>query len=433
LFATSHTKFLLQKILLKNKDAQSYTLLMREPLADILTLGTELQHSLRDLSQNVGTGSSRVRELTEILGIDKSTASRIVRGLRAESVVGALREFPSGEGLSRFVEACAAGGAAPEIITRADRAVTEFERAVRAMPSGRAGLVAALAGPSSADDEGDATRERAERAARRSAFDAGRFLQGITVDEAVYGLFIGPGSTSDRFDHAMVNAALGVRRLRAGPPITLGAILGSALVPGSPMRVSLSGAELTEDVASAMLPEFCAGVDDRLRVERRGRGLHMWVGESDPPIDKPLSLVYGVRSPNFVERVKSERFHWACTSYAVRRPTRWFMLEVWLHHRAVVGSGPRVAINMEPGRLPDPIGGPPADGRELLETTSRLTPIGRGFTRRGSSRSEAHAPMFRRAMETLGWDPGDFMRYRLEIEYPLAFVEMQVWTELADA
>jgi len=33
-------------------------------------------------------------------------------------------------------------------------------------------------------------------------------------------------------------------------------------------------------------------------------------------------------------------------------------------------------------------------------------------------------------MKRLGWDPDGFVRYRLEIEYPLAFVGMQVWFEL---
>lgn len=410
---------------------------MPTPVEDALGEAGHLCEALRQLAAGIGTGSGRVRELTAVLGIDKSTASRLARGLRAEDVAGAVREMPAIEGLGRFIEACAAGGADRGAVERALGALERFEGAVREIPGGRAGLVTALAGPGDvekserASPEASRARARAERAARRAAFDAARFLQGITVDESVYGLFIGPGSRPDRLHQAVLNAALGIRRLRPGPPITVGGLLGSPLQEGAPTRVSLGGAALGNDAREAMLTEFCVGAEGRLRVDRQGRAYRMWVGEDDPPIDEPMSVVYGMRMPDFIERVKSERYRWACINYQVRRPTRRLTLEVFVHAPGL--SPPRLVMSMEPGRTPDPIGGPPADGRELLEQTSRLVPMGRGLERRGSASSDAHLPMFRRALELLGWDASTLERYRLEVEYPISFVEMQVWMELADA
>jgi hypothetical protein len=113
----------------------------------------------------------------------------------------------------------------------------------------------------------------------------------------------------------------------------------------------------------------------------------------------------------------------------MRRPTKLFVLEVLVWPGAFA-SGPSVHFNMDVQRNPDPIKGPPADGREQLEQSSQFVYMGKGFARKGSSRADGYVPMFRRSMELLGWNPEGFDRYRLEIEYPLQFVGMQSWFEL---
>jgi|GEM_PF-4495195 len=56
--------------------------------------------------------------------------------------------------------------------------------------------------------------------------------------------------------------------------------------------------------------------------------------------------------------------------------------------------------------------------------------MGRGFAEAGTPRADVHLGVMRHAMGELRQDPGDYNRYRLEIEYPLMFVRMQVWFEL---
>jgi hypothetical protein len=164
-------------------------------------------------------------------------------------------------------------------------------------------------------------------------------------------------------------------------------------------------------------------------VEARDRSYLLWLDKKDPPLDTPVSLAYGMHYPDFIDRVKSDRYHFACTNYTMRRPTKLFVLEVLVWPGAFA-SGPSVHFNMDVQRNPDPIKGPPADGREQLEQSSQFVYMGKGFARKGSSRADGYVPMFRRSMELLGWNPEGFDRYRLEIEYPLQFVGMQSWFEL---
>jgi hypothetical protein len=257
-------------------------------------------------------------------------------------------------------------------------------------------------------------------------------LQGISVDAVVHGLFLGPGSTGDRLHQAMLNGSIGVRRLRPGPPITVSGVYGSPLTPGPPTRVTLGGQPISDDPCVALLPEFCSGATDQLRIDRAASRYLLWWEREQPPLDRPSSIVHGVKSMDFVERTKSARYHYTCTNYTVRRPTKLFVLDVLVWQGVFGGRGPEAKFSMDPFRVPDPIAGPPRDGRELLETTSRFVPMGRGLSRRGSARADAFLPMFARSMELLGWMPDDFERYRLEIEYPLSFVGIQTWFELDD-
>lgn len=405
-------------------------------LEQLLGLAAQLRTALGKLLGSIGYHSPRVRDLTGPLGLDKSTASRVVRGMRGADAATALREFPTAEGLARVVDACEAQRARALLITEAREAIGKLEGAVCAFPGGRSGLSASLAGfvtEAGSEGEGNPARARAERAARRAAFNASSYLQGISVDAAVHGLFLGPGTTAERLHQAMLNGSIGMRRLRPGPPITVSGVYGSPLSPGPPTRVTLGGEPISDDPRIALLPEFCSGATDQLRIDRAASHYLLWWEREQPPLDRPSSVAHGVKSVDFIERTKSARYHYACTNYTVRRPTKLFVLDVLVWHDALRSRGPDVKFSMDPFRVPDPIAGPPRDGRELLETTSRFVPMGRGLSRRGTARADAFLPMFARSMQLLGWAPDDFERYRLEIEFPLTFVGIQVWFELEDA
>lgn len=419
-----------------------------KPLRLAIRAAADLQSALRELLSLAGFPAPRVRDLTGDLGIDKSTASRVLRGIRAADGADALREFPSGEGLRVLIKMCAGfglGKAGDAASAKAERSVEALESAVKNLPGGRAGLLSALAmeaggqaeggtGGSSSEDAAAGRRavsDRAARSARRAAFNSWSFLQGIWVESWAHGLYFAPGDQPGSVHQGMLHAMVGIRRLRPGPPITVAGVYGSPLTPGPPARATLSGDPIGDNPMTVLLPEFCQGPVDRLRVEQRDRSYLLWLDREDPPLDRPATIVHGMKYPNFFLRHASDRFHYASTNYTVRRPTRFFVLEMMVAAGLLAERGPTFQINMDPQRLPDPIGGPPSDGRETLAGGPRFVPMGRGFAKRGSARADAYLPMHARAFQRLGWNPQDFERYRVEIEYPLLFVGMQAWHELS--
>jgi hypothetical protein len=410
-----------------------------KPLNDALQAATGARAAFRALLNSLGIADPRVRILTGLLRLDKSTASRLGRGLRAADGATTLREFPASEGLAAVVAACARRGAPSVLQEAATNSIQALEEAVRALPGGRSGLATALAGAAGAPTEPGAasgtvrrSRRGAERTARRAAVNAACFLQGIRVDASVHGLILAPGSKPETLHQGMIHSLVGMRRLRPGPPITVAGVYGSPLTTEAPTRLCLSGRPIGEDPREVLMREFCDGPVDRLRVEKRDRSYLLWLDREDPPLDQPATVTYGMKYVDFVERVKSERFHHTCTAYTLRRPTYLFVVEVMVAPGLLAPGGPRLRITMDPQRTPDPIGGPPADGREELEQNSAFVPLGRGFDEQGGAAAEPYVPIMRHAMEELGWNPSEFERYQLIIEYPLAFLGMQVWFGLAD-
>jgi hypothetical protein len=390
---------------------------------------------MRTLLETVGIPAPRVRELVAHLGIDKSTASRVVRGLRATDPVTSLREFPSGEGLRSVVAACQQHGVTDADARRAKLCIAALESQIRSLPGGRAGLATVLVGatPNRSGDRTIASSVSRERAARRAAFNSQCYLQGIWVEAAVHGWFLHPGTAPGRAHQAMMNATVGLRRLRTGPPITVGGVYGSPLNETAPTRICLDGRPIGDDPTSALLREFCDGPVDRLRAEKNDRAYILWMDSRDPPLDTPATIALGMKYLDFIETHKSDRFHFAATTYTIRRPTRLLVIEVLVHADLVGLGGPSLHITLLPQSLPDPIGGPPRNRREILDTNAAFVPMGRGFSRPGTPHSDTYLPMLQHAMRELGWDPRDFERHRLEIEYPLAFVGTQVWFELQES
>jgi hypothetical protein len=420
-------------------------------LASTLKAVARVRTTLKRAVAGAGIDPPRVKQLVEVLGLDKSTASRVLRGIRADTPGEAMRELPAAEGLLLFLRACAVAGADADVIEQGRRAVQAVDGLIQRFPGGRSGLLTALAEavPSKVERKpGARTRAKAERSARRAGFTSACYVQGLLVEAAVHGLILGPGSSPGIFDQVLLQSVVGIKRLRSGPPVTLGGFYGSPLTPGAPTRLTLAGEPIMDDARCVLLPQFCDGTFDRIHAERRDRAFLLWLDRDDPPLDKPATLTYAVRYPDFLSGHKSASFHYACTNFTVRRPTRLFVLELMVHQSAFNGRPPDLRFNSDPQRVPDPINGPPRDGRECLELTSAFVPMGRGFDTpstsntsgttgptgpTGTGASESHLDVMRHAMSTLGYNPLDYHRYRLEIEYPLMFVGMQVWFELDSA
>src|SRR5262245_1043311 len=107
-----------------------------------MEVGERLRAALLEVAHEIGGPTLRPSRFVDVLGIDKSLASRISRSLRAESVTELLHLTPSPMGLGLFLDAATRRriSTTAEALRRARTAVAEFQEFLGHVSGGRAGL-----------------------------------------------------------------------------------------------------------------------------------------------------------------------------------------------------------------------------------------------------------------------------------------------------
>lgn len=411
---------------------------MKSPaLQRVLEAAEGVQRAFVPLLASVGLARPRMSELRERLGLDKSVASRMARALRAGDAGAAMRDLPGTDMLERVVARCEGMDGDPSTVAEARSAVRALDEAIKAFPGDRASLASAVAGSGPAGEAASAPDRPASparlRAARRGAYDALLFAQGISCETTSCITILGPGSKPGMLDQAMVIGTTGVRRLRRGNPYAVLSLQGHPSSSEGYSRTALGGAPLLDDPSVALMPEFCSPAATQLRLERRGKFHSLVLDAAVPPLDEPMDLAYGVVNLNFVPARATEDNRWTMTQYTVSRPCRLHVREVLLHRDTLPGSTPAAVFTVEtvPADRPE-ILGPDRSRRGFVEHGAGFIPMGRGFAMRGKPGEDFVVPMAMRAFEVLGWNPDEFQRFRMVVEYPLPFVRHEVWLRMPD-
>lgn len=414
-------------------------------LQEVLSASRRVQRSVGSLLAAVGIAQPRMSDLRERFGFDKSVASRIARAVRSKDAGAALRELPGTEVLERLVAGCASRGAASAAVDDARIALQQLDAAVAAFPGDRTALASALAGvgPSGIGGGGGAvpvSRARL-RAARRGAYNAFLFAQGMSCETQACVTMLAPGRAtgeepgvgSPRADQAMVMSSTGLRRLRPGRPFAVLSVQGRPGAQEGYDRTSLEGRPVADDPSIALLPEFCSPSAAQLRLERRGRFHSLVLDPHLPPLDEPMDLAYGLVNPNFTSCVANDDDRWSMTSFTVARPTRIFVREVLLHRATFPDVMPEAVFSIEtvPPARPE-ADGPDRTGRGFVDHGEEFVAMGAGYRKRGKPGQDFAVPMAWRAFELRGWNPDDFERFRMVVEYPLPFVRCEAWVRLPE-
>ena len=408
-----------------------------QPLQRVLASAEAVRDALQQLFGSMALTQPRMSDLTRLLALDKSIASRLARAVRAESASASLRDLPGTDALEDIVTRSAKQGATASALETARQAVTALDTALREFPGDRTTLAAAIAGvagglPTKAGEPSTASPARL-KAARRGAYDAFVFAQGIACDTQSCITILMPGSEPGRAHQAMVLGTTGLRRMRPGHPYSLLSLQGRPGSDASRDRTTLTGEPVRDDPSIAMIPGFCSPSASRLRLERVGRHYTLVLEPDVPPLDEPMDVAFGLVNPNFEHCRKLGDNRWSMTSYTVARPCRIFVREVLLHRDTFAGCVPRAIFSIDSIPVPnlDEIG-PDPSGRGFVEHGEALEPMGLGYDRRGPAAHDFVVPLALRAFELLRRDPADFVRFRMVVEYPLPMVRGEVWMELPD-
>lgn len=380
----------------------------------------------------------RVLALTRALGIEKSTASRVARGVRAADGAAALLEFPAPEGILKVVAACEARGASPQRIDEVRSAIDELRKCFDEIPGGRIVAVEALrGGPSGGSRRANASVERArvreERAAARAIFAGLRSMHGCAARFQYLLRIQLPIEGSDLLEPASVSLLEGFVRLRPGAPIQLHASrIQRRDEPAEGLR-TLEGEPIGFHIERALMTEFCAGTQERLVSRRQGPYIQLELGPADPPIDKPMSVALAFRELARDARYAGADVRFGCIRHLFRRPVERVRIEFMVPRGYLADAVPVFRCSQDLFGTPDLRNGPPDDGRDGIEVSARYLAMGRGAgeaSEAPDAAPEGDREVVRRVFERLKLDPNDFDRYRLDLAYPLLGVWNEMWYEL---
>jgi hypothetical protein len=406
-------------------------------LQRVLSCAEAVRGSLARVFASIGLEEPRMSDLRERLGLDKSIASRVARAVRMSEVGAALRELPAAEALGQIVGKCEAKGAGKRAVSQCRRAIAELDAAIAAFPGDRTALITAIAATESS--RGMPTGRTAVpkvseaklRAARRGAYNASLFAQGICCETQAFLNILLPSEGGRKASQAQVLATTGLRRLRPGYPQAVLSLLGRDEVSAAFDRVTLTGEPIRNDPGVALVRDFCTDVASQLRLERVGRVHSLVLDPHSPPLDEPMDFAYGYVNLDFTPPRATEKEKWTATSYAVSRATRVMLREVLVHRESFGEVSPLSIFSIDSTPLLQPeLNGPDPTGRGRVDQGDDLVPMGKGYRQRGRVGEDFAVPVALRSLELLGHDPDEFDRYRLVVEYPLPLVRSEVWIRL---
>ena len=410
-----------------------------QALQRVLSSAETVREGLARVFASIGLDQPRMSDLRERLGLDKSIASRVARAVRMSDAGSALRELPAAEALGQIVAKCEALGAGKRLVAQCRKAIDALDAAITDFPGDRTALITAIAATESS--RGMPTGRTAVpkvseaklRAARRGAYNASLFAQGICCETQSCINILMPGADGGKASQAMVIGTTGLRRLRPGFPQTILSFRGRDDTNTGFDRVTLTGAPIEGDPSVALIHDFCTDVASQLRLERIGRVHSLVLEPHSPPLDEPMDFAVGFVNLNFTPPRATEKEKWTATTFAVTRATRVLLREVLVHRSTFGEVSPLSIFSIDSTPLLQPeLNGPDPTGRGRVDQGDDLVPMGKGYRQRGRAGEDFAVPLALHALGLLGHDPDDFDRYRLVIEYPLPLVRSEVWIRLRD-
>lgn len=405
-----------------------YTEVSGDLRLDAEMVGGSLRASLEEVVLALSGPTPRPTHLISRLGLDKSLAGRIIQTLRSTEPLGALSRSPSPTGLEMFQTAAAAAGARTESIERLRRAVAGFEQLLARFPRGRAGLEAAISGWQ------PEVREQGEKTARHAAFNAMSFILGYQSDVTLGCSFLKPSADGQAVDVAYVSGQFGLRRLRAGEPLSIFGMRYYALperADFNPNPTTLDRQDLESN--SCILGEFCEPGLPRLEVVKT-RDQRLFVLPADqPPLNEPISLVIGHRTTNSWKRYSSPERREEWVTMLPRCPTRVYIHDCFLRDDVYPGVEPVVTthiVGVSP--LPARERGPsfPLDEVHLSKDVGWVRNDRNSI---GTGEIPRHAEIVAKAFELTGEDPRRYRIHRLRMMYPVSGIVATRWFRLPEA
>lgn len=356
-----------------------------------------------------GSGMSRH------LDVVRNTTQRVAHALRDVSAsVQTLVKLPGVKGLEQLLEAMGKAGLDTGDIELAQVAVRQFDQLIETLAGSHAKLIGRITSAS----DGEPMTALAAREARQMLFESAVGVTGRRAEASIslYAFRRSIGNP-EMLQRAIASGLLQTTVMPGGMPVVIR--VGDTIEWDDPEKRSV---RLLDDstphgrTPEALLRAFTT--HPLPTVSTQGRADNM-VQIIDPAgLDGPqtLDVITGARSDHPFIDPRTGRLNLDEVWSLVNCPCRRLLFDVYLHRDIERLVRPRVEALMWYPNLSSP------GGQKWLTrfpSQPRLELLGEGI---GNARAASHArhpELTRTLFDRVGWNPGEFVGFRCEVEYPI--------------
>ncbi|MFT5732246.1 MAG: hypothetical protein ACJA2W_002121 [Planctomycetota bacterium] len=385
------------------------------------------------LADATGLGADqdlRPVQLTQKLGLNKSLASRVVRALRENDALRALRGIPTPQGLLLIERALRKAEVSGTTLARLAAATTAYANLLGEFSGGRTDLEATLAGWIPEE------RERAERDARRSVFRGMTTLSGTRVGTVYNSLYLIPcPGDPDRLDTLTVAVRQDIRRLRQEARLLVLSRSGDGQ-PGDWRcdRRTLGGEKLDAGPRSVLLPDLCSHPIPELELASgEWKNMTIRIAQDAMDVNEFATLGFGWRTSSDYPRWAAKGGSFGHISFLTTKPAEAMTLDLFIHQGVTLAGLPFASVSREHSSSPKAGAPPPAlesDARRDAPRVIDLDAHPSGLSSRDVRSCKAIAE---NATREAGFEPSDFRKFRARIEFPIPTEELTIWWQLPDS
>ncbi|MEZ6003710.1 MAG: hypothetical protein R3F33_05950 [Planctomycetota bacterium] len=382
-------------------------------------VGEQLRSELSALLRHLPPESRGGAALSRLIGIDRSTCQRV---LQASRISGDAQEvlvrMPGNEGLGLFIDALEQQGLPKARIKEARAAVVAFSQLIDRLGGSQAALakrIQAVGG-----ERGERLSEEGELAMREQAFDAMRLLTGSQIDVQSNVLILRPlPGDAGRVEVIGARDMVGLEG-RAGSPPVSGVYFSRAdqsLPEGQPRPVPLEAEDCpeAEEEGSTLLPDFCSHPIPQVVTRHVGDVSLELIeppGSGAPPIDVATAhrLLPPILHPALQDDHRLQLFYHCVV------PTRRVLLHAYLHRSMAAGCLAEAHVHQ---RSTEVLSGHSEPWYDQLEQRLVIEILGSDLAAAGRGAGARQERFLEHLFGRAGWNPGEFVGYRLAVDWPL--------------
>lgn len=387
-----------------------------------------VQEAFREILAEAGCDNAQTAaELQRQLGLDKKLGWQVFRVVQAPSPMTAGFAIPPLVSTRRLIAAARDHGARELTGDRLADLVSRFERFVRENAESRGEFESIIA------DWAPDGRESVELANRRDFFGAISRLRGMACQTTFYTFITHPSEDGKAIDRVLLHGYWGIRRLNSSVRMLADYLHSQDAGAGSQER-TLDGAPVT-DPGGILMPEFCSQPLPSFETSVGAPGqMIYWMNNNDIGSRSAVEVVFGMRRSRITARYRTPERPTATYFVTPATPTQRVIFDCAVHHDLLTPAEPRVFAHETAAS--GPVGTHQELARrepDLLDWRPSARSLGQGVGRLRTRFVPRYVEMLTQACERAGWNPDEFVSYRVEVEYPVHSWQISMAFDKGDA